>query len=1097
MASVSCPGCGGENPEGMRFCGHCGSPLHAAPPATPAPAAAATAVAPPVVERPPPEVVLPPVEAPPSPTAPDPDRTDALRSFVTGQVADRLVEAGGRLTEERRLVTALFADLSGFTPLSERLDPEQLLEVIDPIISALTDVVGRYEGFVEKFAGDALLALFGAPVSHEDDAARALLVASEMHRELARLRVKLGEEARDLTLHVGVNSGHGIARMIGSQVRMDYGVLGDSVILAQRLESAAPPGETYVGETTHRLTRDRFEFESVGPLTLKGKAEPVPAWRLIGEAPERASIGTRRAAAPLVGREEEVRALTAVLDVLAAGTGGAVSVEGEPGVGKSRLTETVREEAAARGIRWLEARCLSYGVGLPYWPYAELLRRVAGIRVEDPAEEARARLSASLGAAAEAYPFFARLLGLPLGEDGARLAGLEPEAFRRGLHGAFTTWLRSLSQERPIVLAVEDGHWADPSSIALTLDLAHGARDEPVLLYLTARPTGAGLVHEMRGSESGYVRLALELKPLDEEAVTALAEHMLGGGVPRGLLPVLLDRGAGNPFFVQETVRALQETGALLAEDGRWRLKPGWDAADVPPTIEGVLSARIDSLPSRASSTLQVASVIGRRVPVPLLRAVGRDLPELDPAVEQLVASGLLDEAGDRLEETVVFHHALVQDVAYARLLRRRKRELHRRVAEEAEAMYGSGEDSIDLLARHLYLGDAGAKAVDYLVRAGERARRLFANDEAIVHFSRAAELVRADASLADRLPEILLTLGDLHEMRGDYEQSLALFAEVGEVTGDVRGWRGVASTLRHRGEYARALSHLDAAFAAPALDAADLRPLWLERAWSLYMSGRMPEAIAALRSGLESGETTADVAAARLRLLLSTVESAAGRYTAALQEAEHARRIFEEHADLPGLAAALRAIGGIQLRLGDLDEAAVALRKALALAERVGSADETGGSLINLALVERDRGFLDEAIAYDRRAIEEFERIRHGAGRAIGYANLAEKLVRAGQLEEAERANERARQVAVAIGHAGIVAQTVQTLAEIRLAQERYEESARLAEEGYGLYQDADEIPPALECLELATRAWELAGDQKRARELAEQARSLASRVG
>ena len=242
MAEWTCGACGGENPEGMRFCGHCGAARSDAPPR-------------------------------------QPDVTDALRSFVAQQVAGHLIEAGGKLPEERRLITALFADVSGFTSLADRLDPEQLLEVIDPVISSLSSIVGRYEGYVEKFAGDALLALFGAPVTHEDDAERALRVALEMHAELARLCRELPHEA-ELTLHVGVNSGHGIARILGSEARMDYAVLGDSVILAQRLESAAPPGTTYVSEMTVRLAESHFEFEPVGELTLKGKSEPVPAWRI-------------------------------------------------------------------------------------------------------------------------------------------------------------------------------------------------------------------------------------------------------------------------------------------------------------------------------------------------------------------------------------------------------------------------------------------------------------------------------------------------------------------------------------------------------------------------------------------------------------------------------------------------------------------------------------------------------------------------------------------------------------------------------------------------------------------------------------------------
>src|SRR5438876_8244902 len=303
MATWSCGACGGENPEGMRFCGHCGAP------------AAAEASAP----------------------ADDHEIAEALLSFVAGPVADRLVEAGGKLPEERRLITALFADVSGFTSLADRLDPEDLLEVIDPVISGLSSIVGRYEGYVEKFAGDALLALFGAPVTHEDDAERALHVALEMHSELARLCADLPHDA-ELTLHVGVNSGHGIARILGSEARTDYAVLGDSVILAQRLESAAPPGETYVSEMTVRLAEGRFEFEPLGELTLKGKSEPIPAWRLVGRRQPGRSATRKGVSTELVGREQELAVLSDTLDRLAYGAGAVVALTGEPGVGKSRLT---------------------------------------------------------------------------------------------------------------------------------------------------------------------------------------------------------------------------------------------------------------------------------------------------------------------------------------------------------------------------------------------------------------------------------------------------------------------------------------------------------------------------------------------------------------------------------------------------------------------------------------------------------------------------------------------------------------------------------------------------------------------------------------
>ena len=337
MAAWTCSACGGENAEEMRFCGHCGTPVAAAPPA--------------------------------------PDVSQTLRSFVAELVAKALVEGGGEISEERRLITALFADVSGFTALADRLDPEDLLEVIDPVISGLSSIVGHYGGYVEKFAGDALLALFGAPVSHEDDAERALLVALEMHRELARMCRDLPHNA-ELTLHCGVNSGHGIARILGSDARMDYAVLGDSVILAQRLESAAPKGETYVSDLTYRLTAERFEFEPVGELTLKGKSEAVTAWRLVGERSRPRATAPDRA---LVGRATELQSIGAVLDAARAGKGGIIVLTGEPGVGKTRLSEAARERAEKEGSGWLQTRCLSYGADLASWPYAELLRSVAAI----------------------------------------------------------------------------------------------------------------------------------------------------------------------------------------------------------------------------------------------------------------------------------------------------------------------------------------------------------------------------------------------------------------------------------------------------------------------------------------------------------------------------------------------------------------------------------------------------------------------------------------------------------------------------------------------------------------------------------------------
>ncbi|MEO8510686.1 MAG: adenylate/guanylate cyclase domain-containing protein [Chloroflexota bacterium] len=1018
---------------------------------------------------------------------PDADPSDEREAALTAFASDRIDPGGAGMTEELRLITALFADLSGFTPLSEKLDAEDLLEVIDPIITALSDLVGRYGGYVEKFAGDALLALFGAPIAHEDDATRALLVSIEMHRELDRLRGRLGEHGEGLTLHIGIASGRGIARMIGSKVRMDYAVLGDSVILAQRLESVTPSGQTYVSESTHGLVQDRFALEPVLPLTLKGKAEPVPAWRLLGasEAAEQRSALVGRPRAPLVGRERELEELAPLLDRLAAGRpGGVVAIVGEPGVGKSRLTDEMRDRAAASGIGWLEARGLSYGAGLAYWPFLELLRRELGIGPDESGETIRQAIARELGTLGvpEVAPFFGRLVGISAGEA---VADLEPEAFRRGLHDAIGRWLTARAIVRPIVFAFEDAHWSDASSSELAHGLASLAREAPIGLYITSRDPIPAWV-----TDAGATVVGVE--PLDAEGLGRLVGHVLGGEAPPALDAIVADRSAGNPFFAQELVRALQDRGSLeRGDDGAWRLRADWDAGDVPGTVEGVLAARIDALSTAAQRTLAIASVIGRTVPVPLLGGVaGGDTVERD--IGELLDAGLLDPMPAAGEQRLVFHHALIADVAYSRILRRRRRELHRRTADVAEALYGSGDESIELLARHLYLGAAGPKAIDYLVRASRRAARLFANDGAIVHLRRAAELARAEPR-DDRLRDILLQLGDLQELIGAYDDALATYEAARDMGGDVRAWRGLASVHRTRGEYHAALELIRSAFASADLKGQDLRPLWLERGWNLTSTERMTDAIAALGQGLGSQPGLHDATRGQLLIELARAESYAGSLPEALDHATEALRIARDDADLRAETTALRVLGLIQQGLGRLEEAAVSLRRDLELARRIGSVEAIGGALINLGLVERDRGNLDESIACNRQAVVEFERVGHGAGRAIGYANLADVLRRALALDEAEAYARRAHDLAEEIGHAMTRADSVAILGEISYARGAHLEAAHLAETSAELFLAADARPGAAEAYELAERAWRAAGDTERAADSAARYQEMA----
>ena len=995
--------------------------------------------------------------------------------MVSRQVTERARATGGQLPADRRLVTALFADVSGFTPLTARLDAEEVSETIGSLISRLAGVISRYDGNVEKYAGDAILAVFGAPIAHDDDAARALRAALDLHTETGRIAAELGGHASDLLLHIGVNSGHVVTSIIGSEARTDYVVFGDAVNTAQRLESVAPPGETYVGELTRRLAGDEFEFEELAPLTLKGKSEPVPAWKL-GGLREHAA----RSSAPLVGRDAEMATLTAVLDGLEE-AGRVVVVSGDPGIGKSRLTAELRERARARGVFWLDARCLAYGAGTAYWPFAELIRTSAGAAPETGSDEALARIETLLGELGLAEEASALALLAGFEPDDAALAELEPQALRRRLQDAVTTWLERLAARGAVVLAVDDVQWADASSAALLAETARLSSRLPFCLYVTSRSRDAEALAPLEALDPTVVVLS----PLGVVGTTVLCEQSLGDPVSRTLAQAVHDRTSGNPYFVAELLRSLQEAETVCRVDGSWDLQPDWDAAAIPATIEGVLSARFDRLPYPAATVLLTASVVGRRVRLPLLRLVERDVSDIAGALAILVDAGLL-EPGDGPDE-LVFHHALLQDAAYARLLKRHRKELHRRTADAAEQLYGAGDDVIDLLAHHLYLGEAGAKAVDTLVRAGERSRGLYANDAAILHFERALELVRSDEELSAGAPELMLVLADLKELAGDYGGAAVLFDEVRAETGDVRAWRGLAATFRKRGRYPEALELLDA---APG-ENGDSRSLWLERARSLALTGRFPEALAAAQHGL-AADPVADDVRGQLLLQLAFVEGNLADTEASLAHTLEAATIFDDLGEPRGLATALRGLGAAFVAAGRHDEAHDALLRGLATAERTGSVEEIGASLVNLGLLAVERRDWDEAITVTKRAIDEFERVGHIGGRLVATVNLSEALLEAGRLDDAEQRCREAMKLAGEADNPLLLADATRNLANVRLATGDPRAGAQLAETAGTAYIALGVVSDAVETLGVAARAWREAGDEERAAAAEATARSL-----
>ena len=991
------------------------------------------------------------------------------------------------MRSERRLVTALFADISGFSELTDRVDTEELLEVIDPVVSALSNVVGRYGGVVEKYAGDAILALFGAPVAHDDDAARALRTAEAMHRELAALLPELGPAAANLRLHIGVNSGHGIGRLLGSDVRLDYGVLGDVVVLAQRLEAAAPPGETYVGEATYELTRAQFELEALGELTVKGKAEPVQAWRLVG--PGESGHSQRRAApaGELAGRAEELAALGGLVDRLGEPRGGVGFVIGEAGAGKTVLCAAIRAGAEDAGVEWLAARCLSYGGELAYWPFADLLRRVFGLESAQHADALgllEARLT-ELGLP-EALPFIAGLCGL----DGAPATNLGAQSFQVRLHESIVAVLRATAALRPTVLHLDDLHWADGPTVELLGKVLRICDEAPLLALVSARPEALPVIAEL---ETAVPRASvrIELDPLAEGAVREIATRILGAPPSGSLVAELLERTRGNPFFVEEVTRSLVERDELALQDGEWHTRPGWDADEVPLTVEGILAARVDALDETQRDALEVLSIIGRRADGALARAVSG---EIETAVPALVAAGLLDPP-ERQGYVLAFHHPLIQQVVYSRLLRRRRARLHSLVGEAAEELYGVDDASVDLFARHFYLGGEPAKAYPYLLRAADRAERLFANEQALTQLGRALELADDVPGAADARLGLLLRCAKLEETVGRFEKAASLYHEVA-ASGHLRAALGEVEILRKMGHWDEASALLaETRRLHPRPSPPDLAAWELQEGLLLRMRGELDAAIAALEAGLAAASGHDSGLEAELLLELGYVLGFVGRREEGLLHASRARLIFERAEDLPRLTLTLRVLGGIECDVADaagdregLVRSAETLEQAHALARRIGKAEEQAGTLINLAVVSGYLGEYEAALERDYEALAAFESAGLKNGVACAYCNIADHLIDLARYEEALDAAGNGLAIAEEVDMPHWITGALLSISTAELALGNPEPAAAAAEQALDRALEHGIQDRARSAILAAIAAHEALGNDERADELRRQ---------
>lgn len=646
--------------------------------------------------------------------------------------------------DELRPVTALFADVVGSTTLGEKLSPDEVKALVGECISRMSRAVEEFGGSVQSPMGDGICAVFGMPVAHEDDRERAACAA-------LRIVGVVGEYARDVeaawgiegfNVRVGINSGHVAVGLVGGATPQEV-ALGDTMNVAARLQAAALPGAIVVGDATASLLGRRFELEPLGELVVKGRKEPVAAWRLTGSSVRERAIP----ATPLVGRERELAQLRGAVEELAAGRGQIVLLTGDAGLGKTRLLAELRRSAAGRAT-WLEGDCVSYGRDVVFPTFVAMLRRWLGAEEGEPAIAVRTKLRARLGARIPtALPGLARLLGAGLDPaEATRLAQLPPESLAAELRRAYAAWLESLWQDGPVVVAIEDVHWADPQTRELAEELLALTDRAAVLVALTLRPDPASEGWKLRmGVLSDYPHRAVELSlmPLTDAAARELASLLLPGALDDAARDEVVARAEGNPLYIEELLQALVEGGGLVRQR-TWTLTLS-AAQLLPPALEGLLVARIDRLPEDARRLAQVAAVVGRVFPMRVLEhvlgkaAVERELPSL-------LRAEIMREIRRFPELECRFKHGLLQEAALATITPERRRELASAVAAAVEDVFASSIDEhLELLAElHAQAGEL-EQARDYLLRAAVRAASFDAS-------ARAAELRRRAEKVQRRL---------------------------------------------------------------------------------------------------------------------------------------------------------------------------------------------------------------------------------------------------------------------------------------------------------------------------------------------------------
>jgi class 3 adenylate cyclase/tetratricopeptide (TPR) repeat protein len=1015
--ALRCTDCGTQLPAGAKFCFECATPVGV--PGTP-------------------------------------PRLASPEAYTPKHLAERIINSKAALEGERKQVTVLFADLKGSMELLADRDPEEARKILDPVLERMMEAVHRYEGTVNQVMGDGIMALFGAPLAHEDHAVRACYAALRM-QELMQL---YAEEARrthgvNVQIRVGLNSGEVVVRAIGSDLHMDYTAVGQTTHLAARLEQFASPGSILLTPSTLELVEGFVAVKPLGPVPVKGLADAVEVYEVTGAdaARTRLEAAARRGLTPFVGRSAELEHLRDARDRASLGHGQVVAVVGEPGVGKSRLLWELTHSHRVHGWLIVQSASVSYGKTTAYLPVIELLRGYFEIESRDDPRKIREKIAGKVLTLAPelgpVVPAFLALLDVPVAE--ASWQALDPiQRRQRTLHAIKRLLLRE-SEVQPLVVVFEDLHWIDGETQTLLDSLVDSLPAARLLLLVNYRPEYS----HAWGGKTYYRQLRID--PLPLESADELLDALLSTDAALApLKQLLVARTEANPLFLEESVRALVETQALVGERGAYRLTRPVENLQIPATVQAILAARIDRLAPEAKRLLQAAAVIGKDVPMPLLLAIA-DGPEHEVHAEliRLQAAEFLYENRLFPDLEYTFKHALTHEVAYQGLLHERQRALHARIAEAIERLSPERlSEQVERLAHHALHGELWEKAVAYLRQAGLRAMARAGYREAVAHLEQALEALRhlpetretteltidihidlrnaldplGDwARTGDHLHEaevLARTLGDQHRLARIVTFMASQCRDTGVYDEAVRFGRealSLARTLDDRSIEVLATSHLGLTHAARGefSDAATL----LERNVALEGDLRYERFGAVAIQSAYSGAYLADVFAQ-----LGRFDEAIGYAEAAVQIAEAADHPYT-------LYFGLFDLGRAHLRRGDLPRATRVLERGLDLCRtwQIVVAIPLVAAALGAAYALAGRA--DEALPLVAGAVEEFGRRQNHVRPAFILQCAGTTYLSAGRIDEADSHAREALALTRRLGARGSEAQALCLVADVTSA--------------------------------------------------------------